>query len=266
MVYQNNFIAVIKCNNKILREINKNEVMLPFGSEYSILFKNLESRRVSVKISIDGTDILYGDSLVIDANSELELERFLDKLDSGNKLKFIQKTQKISNHRGDKIDDGIIRIEYAFEQCAASSWVTYSYPSYPCPPVEPHVYYNSTSNYRYTGSQGNMGSSGGVTGSSGSETLLRSNNVSFTTCNSQQVSEDPGITVPGSVSNQSFGTTTLGTLEQSEVIVLVLRGTTSSGKVSKPLTTKTKIMCPTCGTRHKSSVKFCSACGTSLII
>jgi hypothetical protein len=246
MVYQNKFIAVIKCNNKILREINKNEVILPFGSEYSILFKNLESRRVSVKISIDGTDILYGDSLVIDANSELELERFLERLDSGNKLKFIQKTQKISNHRGDKIDDGIIRIEYAFEQYVVSNWITYSYPDYSCPPVEPRIFY-----------------SGGVTGG----TLLNSsvsNNVSFV--DTQQVSEDPGITVPGSVSHQSFGTTTLGTLEQSEVIVLVLRGTTLSGNVSKPLTTKTKLECPTCGTKHKSSVKFCSDCGTGLII
>ena len=73
MMYQEKFIAVVKCNNKILREQNKCEVHLPFGSEYSLLFKNLDSRRVNVNVSIDGTDILFGRSLVIDANSEMEL-------------------------------------------------------------------------------------------------------------------------------------------------------------------------------------------------
>ena len=34
----------------------------------------------------------------------------------GNKFKFIQKTDKIIGHRGDNIDDGMIRVEYRYEK------------------------------------------------------------------------------------------------------------------------------------------------------
>jgi len=36
MMYSNQFVVSIKCNNNIMRE-NKDVVYLPFGSEYSIL-------------------------------------------------------------------------------------------------------------------------------------------------------------------------------------------------------------------------------------
>jgi len=245
-MYQEKFIAVVKCNNKILREQNKCEVHLPFGSEYSLLFKNLDSRRVNVNVSIDGTDILFGRSLVIDANSEMELERFLDNISHGNKLKFIEKTEQISNHRGDKIDDGIIRIEYAFEKPPVS-WTYSSYPVYlgvdtVC---DASAYYSNTS----TGS-----------------IKLKSPSISFCETDMSVSVNDCGITVPGSKSQQSFGYASIGALEESRVLVLVLKGATSQGKVTRPLTTTTKLKCVTCGSVHKSSMKFCFDCGTALII
>ena len=75
MVYSNKFVAVIKCNGKILRETSKdNDVILPFGTEYSILLKNLDHRRAVAEVSIDGTDVLNGRRLVIDANDNTELK------------------------------------------------------------------------------------------------------------------------------------------------------------------------------------------------
>ena len=114
-MYHEGLVVVVKSNGKILRE-NKDEVYLPFGSEYAILLKNLETRKALVKISIDGADVLDGNSLIIDPNTETNLEGFMKGSIAKNKFKFIKKTKEISDHRGDRIDDGIIRVEYWFEQ------------------------------------------------------------------------------------------------------------------------------------------------------
>jgi len=115
MTYKEQFVAEVKVNGKILR-VRNDEVFLPFGSEYSLLLKNLNSKRASVKISIDGTDVLDGNALVVGPNQTAELEGFLKGSTGKNKFRFIQKTKEIQEHRGDKIDDGIIRIEFAYEE------------------------------------------------------------------------------------------------------------------------------------------------------
>lgn len=115
MTFKKGFVAAIKSKNKILRE-KDGVVYLPFGSEYSILLKNLENRKVLVKIKIDGEDVIKG-GLVIKPEQAVDLERYVrDNLFEGHKFKFIQKTQEIIEHRGERIDDGIIRIEFAFEK------------------------------------------------------------------------------------------------------------------------------------------------------
>ncbi len=58
MVYHNQLIAVIKANGKILRELSNNTFKLPFNTEYSIKFKNLNSRDALIKVSIDGENVL----------------------------------------------------------------------------------------------------------------------------------------------------------------------------------------------------------------
>jgi hypothetical protein len=115
MTYKKGFVAAIKTQKKILRE-KDGVVYLPFGSEYSILLKNLESRKVKVKIKIDGEDVIKN-GLVLRPEETIDLERFVkDNLSEGNRFKFVQKTEEIVKHRGDRIDDGIIRIEFAFEK------------------------------------------------------------------------------------------------------------------------------------------------------
>jgi len=121
MVYRNNFIAVVKCNNKILREKydkdhDENVLTIPFGSEYAIEFKNQDSRRAFVSVEIDGVNATKCGNIVVPPNEKVELERFLDNLTTGNRFKFVKKIKEIVDHRGDKIDDGIIRIEYWFEK------------------------------------------------------------------------------------------------------------------------------------------------------
>ena len=86
MVFRNNFVAVVKVNGKILRE-NKDIISLPFNSEYSILLKNLETKKALVKITVDGKDVLDGNSLVLNPNSEMELEGFMKGMIARNKFK-----------------------------------------------------------------------------------------------------------------------------------------------------------------------------------
>lgn len=115
MVYQEKFVAVIKVGGKVLRE-QGDLVTLPFGCEYEILLKNLDSRKAVVDISVDGQDVLNGSQLIVYPNSEFSLQGFLQGNHVKNKFKFIQKTKEISDHRGDRIDDGIVRVQYTFEE------------------------------------------------------------------------------------------------------------------------------------------------------
>src|SRR5271154_3229950 len=118
MVYSpNKVVACVKVDGKILRE-DKNVVTLPFGSEYSIFVKNLNAGRIKVKVSVDGTDATEGTWLVVDPNSDLDLERFIraGNMDKGNRFKFIERSGEVEAHRGIKADDGLIRIEYQVEK------------------------------------------------------------------------------------------------------------------------------------------------------
>jgi hypothetical protein len=118
MMYQNKLAVAIKHNGKILRE-TKDIVHLPFGSEFSVLVKNLNSKRVKFTLHIDGTDALDGEEIVVNANSETEIKRFIrnGNMDEGNAFKFIERTAAIEDGpRGIKVDDSVVRVEFWFEQ------------------------------------------------------------------------------------------------------------------------------------------------------
>ena len=115
MTYKDNFVTEVKCNGKILR-VRDGAVHLPFGSEYTLLLKNLNSRKASVTVHIDGQDVLDYNSLILEPNSSTELEGFLSGTVARNRFKFIQKTKEVQDHRGDKIGDGLVRVEFAFEK------------------------------------------------------------------------------------------------------------------------------------------------------
>lgn len=234
MAFKKNFVVSLKVNGKILREDNE-FVDVPFGAEYSILLKNLNSRRALVNIDIDGSRAFSG--LVINANQTVELERFQKK---SNKFKFIEKTAQISNHRGDFIDDGFIRVEFQYEKELPT--ILYRSPimwdGYP--PAWDHE------PLRFTAIPFSAYATRSITSKS-------------------QDTFEKGITVPGSESNQKFTNVTMRELEpNSEVIIIRLRGKKGDNYIQAPITVNTKIQCPTCGKFNKSNVNFCSRCGTYL--
>ena len=290
-MYNNKVVTCIKVNGKILREF-KDTVYIPFGSEYSVFVKNLESRRAIVKIEIDGTPV-NTDGFIVNANSDLNIERFVKDLDKGNRFKFIERTAKIEDGpRGIKAEDGLIRVSFQFEKVAPKFETT-------------HVYHNTVHHYPYRwgpywyndgpyygspmyGSGGLIGSvnqqnakmtstsatmgeesvpmksakgmSGGASGS------LSANSVSSFSATRSFV--DTGITVPGSVSDQKFTmVSSFPTDDEEHVMVIKLLGEDPRGKtVEVPVTVKAKPKCVTCGHTNKATNKCCSECGTALEI
>ncbi len=238
MMYESKLAAAIKVNGKVLREF-KDTVHIPFGSEYTVLLKNLNTTRAVVNVFIDGDNAVPG-GLVIDPGREVDLERWIKNgnLTEGNRFKFIERTGAVENHRGIGIEDGLVRIEFQFEQ-----------------PPRPIVWNTSQI-------------SGGIYPQGG---IMRSMDVSYSTnatLNSVTASatsaiSDVGITVPGSHSTQKFSTAYVGALESTKhSMVFKLFG----GTMPKPITVKHKPKCVTCGKQNKATSKFCQECGTALEI
>ncbi len=276
MVFKNNFVSAIKVNGKVLRE-DKETVSLPFGSEYSVLLKNLNSVRAMVKVSVDGQDATEGTWLVVPANSNIELERFIrnGNLQAGNKFKFIERTAEIEEHRGIGSDDGLVRVEYKFERKVEEVPVThYRYCDKWVPverPYRPYPWYYD--NITYTTNSGCFGNSqrslGGI-----QSTLTSSQSGQAVNCSTADFSKeversaynDQGITVPGSESHQSFTSTSWFDTEASNVLVIKLRGEVGGNKVAEAVTVQHKPKCFTCGKYNQAASKFCNQCGTSLVL
>jgi ribosomal protein L40E len=244
MMYRENFVAVIKCNGSILREGSGGVVRLPFGSNYSILLKNKHARKASVSIEVDGEDVLNGNTLIVGPNESTEIKGFMRDMSNTNRFKFINKTKQIQEHRGDRVDDGLVRISYRFEKpTELPIWNSFTYTD-GCPSM--HVS-DSSAHWSYSNSN--------TTKCSSPVSAFYSAPLS-----------DEGITVKGERTRQNYEYGYIGLLEEAaHVIVLHLKGFTERKRVVKaPITVKTKLVCETCGLRSKSSAKFCRRCGTYL--
>jgi hypothetical protein len=274
-MFKENLVVAIKANNKVLREF-KDATYIPFGSEYSILIKNLDTRRAMVRVSIDGTDATEGVSLIVNANSEIELERFIrnGNLKEGNKFKFIERTANIEKHRGSKVDDGFIRVEYQFEAVYnwnnINTWYTGS-------SIQPTLYgqptWTTTSNHATLNNSVLRSAVNNVSmaSSAATATTLTSNSTEAPTAAysaQASVQNDVGITVPGAKSEQTFQTSYGFQVESTKhVITLKLLGESPEGKkVEAPVTVKAKPVCTTCGRTNQATAKFCSECGTALTL
>lgn len=286
-MYANKMAVAIKTNGRVLRE-NKDTVYCPFGAEYSILLKNLNTVRALVNVYIDGENQTPG-GLVLNAHQEVDLQRSIKNgnLTEGNSFKFIERTGAVEQHRGIKLEDGIVRIEYQFEVPR------------PVLQVSDTFWMNDTYKFRYTSSSGGLTNAAGTSGAtsetmningmlrtadySKGETLramasaataeyMATNNITTQSNVHDGMAtmdwNNAGITVPGSKSTQKFQTTTIGSLDpQTHSIVLKILGETPDNEpVRKPVTTKHKPKCVTCGKQNKATAKFCTECGTALEI
>jgi hypothetical protein len=272
MAYAHKLTAAIKANGKILRDFD-GTTYLPFGSEYKIVLKNLNTVRVLINITLDGDEVCP-DGLVLNPGQSVELERWIKNgnLTTGNCFKFIERSSQIEQHRGIKLEDGLIRIEFQFESPR-------QYISTPYTPPQPYW-----GGLTYPPGVRSIGSTNNVHDGmpcANINSILRSEfNISATAQNcsatlsstpisaQSAVCNDVGITVPGSQSNQSFTTVSSFPVDpQKHCIVFKLLGETPDNKpVETPVTVKTKAKCDTCGTTNKMVSKFCTECGTALTV
>jgi len=254
-MYNNKLAVALKSAGKVLREFGET-VYVPFGSEYSVLIKNLNSVRALIKIEIDGEDIGDGTKFIIEPNRDVELERYLKNynLTSGNRFKFIERTNAIEQHRGVGVEDGLIRIEFNFEK------VLSPFPSQ-------YDGYNNmrgiVQNHNIPYASNNIGSNVNY-----SADITTTGNITNDASHTLSLTNDAGLTVPGSVSDQEFTDGVwFATEAKTHVIVLQMLGQTEDNQqVIKPVTVKAKSKCTTCGRTNKATSKFCTDCGTSLTI
>lgn len=272
-MHSGKLVAAIKVGGKTLRE-RDGKVYLPFGSEYSIHLKNLDSLRIKLNVTIDGRSATP-DKLILHAGQSVDLERFIKSLDKGNRFKFIERTEKIEKHRGIGAEDGLIRVEAWTEKpqpVVINTPVIHEYLPY-------YLYYqyrrrrwNDFDGWRWHNSDlTSLHASGSVTrcaqNTSNTVHVNNSSALSFTaTETSCGAHSEEGITVDGSLSNQQFyNGTDFETLPYSTVIVLKLAGGEDKVKVVKPVVARKKVECSTCGTKNKSDANYCKECGTSLV-
>ncbi len=295
-MYSNKLVTSLKANGKILREF-KDTVYIPFGSEYSFLIKNLHTTRAVVNIFIDGEDVVEG-GLVVNAGQEIDLERYVKNgnLSAGNRFKFIERTQSIEDGpRGIKLEDGLVRVEFQFEQprpVLQPKWVPGHYEYSQNTNASWAVPMGSTtSEYRgvtdkftltASGSISQMNVGGALRGidySNGEAVKATAaaaiNSVVPNTAELHDgmatmdwCQNEVGITVPGSKSTQKFQHVTMGAMEPTKhTMVIKLLGETPDNKpVLAPVTVERKPKCVTCGKQNKAHAKFCVECGTALEI
>ena len=282
MMYNQKLVASVKANGKVLREF-KDTVYINFGSEYSILLKNLNTVRAVVNVFIDGENAVPG-GLVIDPGRTVDLERWIKNgnLSEGNKFKFIERTAAIEEGpRGIKLEDGLVRIEYQFEIPRPIINVAPAWSSSPTWTTTYGGVQGSAmpTSYNVNGVMRSADFSKGETVRAQATTAINNycaqNNISASVGEIHDGAatmdcsfNDVGITVPGSKSTQSFQTTTVGVLDPTiHNIVLKLVGDLGHNKpVQKPVTVSHKPKCVTCGKQNKANAKFCSECGTALEI
>jgi hypothetical protein len=285
MMYHNKLVASLKANGKILRE-NKETVLIPFGSEYSFLIKNLNTTRALIHIFIDGESVV-SNGLVLNAGQEIDLERYVrnGNLTEGNRFKFIERTSAIEDHRGVKLEDGLVRIEFQFE---LPPMLSNDLPGWQQQQLWNGIKYGTitamgSSQVSATTTQMNVGGAmRGVDYSKGEAIKASATSAVNDYCFANNIKpqgevhdgmatmdwNEAGITVPGSHSSQTFSTTIMGRMEtEKHSIVLKLLGETPDNRpVTKPVTVDRKPKCQTCGRLNQATADFCIKCGTSLKI
>jgi len=215
MGYSNGFIATILLKNKPLREFKyrgKRTVKVPFGSEYIIRLKNKSKDPALVQVSLDGTDVLNGSELILEAGETLDLERFVDDSSKGKKFKFISleegaKTGEIDDPY--RKENGLIQIKFfkaAKIQSLTDSIIKEQGSPVPYPYYPPHPYYpqyikTTTDGISYPtvtcGIKGNHYAEG--------VSPINFAGVASASCFvSNDLQQDKGATVEGSESTQAF--------------------------------------------------------------
>jgi len=253
MMYSEKLVTCIKINGKVVRE-EKDTVYIPFGSDYSIYFRNLHTQTCKISITIDGDDVLNGKSILLDAKKSMDLNGFLEGSNVKNKFRFIEKTNQISEYRGDNPEDGLIVISYSFNS----------------PPVisSSFKWYDTNNKWQSPDTTNDL-TPPICNNTCYSVDFSCNNNVENYSCDVRnsfsQSNNENGITVKGQETHQQFrNDNSIYYWDNEKTMIIHLKGDIGQLKVNKVVTTNKKIKCETCGTKNKSNDNYCRKCGTYL--
>ena len=256
MMHIKNLVVAVRANNSFLAD-QDSKVYMPFGTEYSLYFKNKDSRRVIVgPLTIDGTDVLHGKRVIIDGGSTWDLEgsgsAFDSDRDSNYRFKFIEKIKEIVEHRGNTPEDGLISVSFQYEESKPQA-VHIRRPSW----QTSHMWDSSSPLY------GSIG--GSATPASFSTSVATTQNDGGSRPRSM-TAKSAGITAEGSNFDKSYEQATTGILNQDiHTLTFGIYGDTGDNQpVLTVITPKTKIRCTLCDTKQSFKNKFCSTCGNNL--
>ena len=216
-----------------------NKILMPFGTEYSLFFRNKDVRRVSIgPVTIDGIDALNGKRMVLDAGEDWTLKGKIRDTDDSYNFKFIERTNKISEHRGTDPEDGLISISFQYEKIKST-------------------FYKMRERRINSDGHGFLQSK-----SYPFDNIIVANYSS----NNLSTQAEAGITVDGKNMTHSYGKTTLNIMEDDiHSFMFGLYGyNDTGGSIEEVITPKTKLICGTCGTKWAYTQKFCGECGTNL--
>ncbi|HUX54262.1 MAG TPA: hypothetical protein VMV56_07605 [Williamwhitmania sp.] len=116
-ISKNDFIVNVSNENGFVKEID-NQVVVPFKSEYELLLKNNHDRKCTAKVWIDGALVSNFGDFIIDANSELNLERFVtESMQDGKKFQFVTLDNPEVDDPSRK-ENGLIKVEFRLEKVA----------------------------------------------------------------------------------------------------------------------------------------------------
>lgn len=284
MMYSNHFVMCVLVNGKPLKERADGIVTIPLGAEYTIRFKNKNSRRAMVNFTIDGENA-SGNGYVIGGHQDVEIKRFADR---DQMFKFVHLESDEAqldgkngpNHDGSK---GVIEAKFYLEKAyvpppAPPTYIPVPYPSpYPVP-VWPRPYYGQPTWHADCIRTRGMSTGGGVSGScsaKGFESTASTETYSVSNAapdvqlslNSMAPAVAPatmmeGVTVGGQVTGQTFYTVNFDAETDHVTLRLVLRGTNEPVPVACAEETG---YCGNCGTKKaRKNDKFCGKCGTKL--
>lgn len=239
--YHLGFVASVIHKNRPVRELNKNNrrtCILPFGDEYKLRLINQTYNRCQVEVFIDGTDVLFGNKLILNSNQTLDLERFVDNANSGSKFKFqsIKKAieQKQLQNPNDP-DNGHIEIRFYEETISYTLTTTWA------PATTYFIYNPSAPVYDH----GTLTCYNSTLGCSNPTTLTSGIN-----CNAQEMK---GVTIEGAKSNQGFLTTPDFMINPIPTTIHIwLEGKTDDLTTKQIFNTYIK---PAIGTKNKSKLQ-----------
>ena len=253
-MYNDGFVVAIKVGDRFVEEKSNGSFVVPFDSEYSIRLKNRNNRKAVAKVYIDGEEVNGLGSFILDANDTLDLERFVDKLDAGNKFKFVPLSNSKVKDKNNG-ENGIIEARFQLVKPVEKPIIyeEHHHHHYDYPRYNTHPNWSMPLTY-YTGGNG--------TSASLPQSTFTMNCCADTTQNFEgSVVSDlsKGATVKGNESGQKFSYSYVGELESKEIVVRVqIVGSSDEGLKDY----YEKKHCSDCGKKYGVGDVFCSSCGS----